>query len=122
MKAIVSRVSRSASSGFHAEENHHAARSPQLTQRFIGIAEYSVDAAFAPPVHPQRCQALGQLADVLLAQEEVVVVELNGVHSVLALQMGHDCGSTLSGLDLLTIEHRDHSTEVAPVRTSDARL
>src|SRR5437763_1568379 len=59
---------------------------------------------------------------MILAQEKVVVVELNGVDSVLALQVRQNCRRTLRGLDLFSIEHRNHSTEVALVGTADAGL
>ena len=70
--------------GLHAEEDHDAPGGAQLAQRVVRVAEHDVDARLAPPAQVQRRHAIGQLARVIFAQEEVVVVELHRVDAVVA--------------------------------------
>src|SRR5205814_1547508 len=53
---------------------------------------------------------------------EIVVVELNSVHAIFALQVRQNAGGSLGRLDLLAIEYRNHSAEVASERTPYAGL
>ena len=51
-----------------------------------GMREHRVDARLAPPADAQRPDALRELGRARLVDEEVVVVELDGVHAVVAHQ------------------------------------
>src|SRR6185369_12596156 len=63
--------------GLCSEEDHGATGPADSLQRGIGIADDGIDSPFTPPAEVQRGYAIAQLACMVLAQEEVHVVELN---------------------------------------------
>src|SRR5207302_7557667 len=71
----------------------------------------------------ERRQAVRQFARVIFAQEEVIVVELHGIHAVGAGQMTQDRFGARGWLHLLAAPREGHHTaKVATKRTPDARL
>ena len=94
----------------------------RAAQGVVGIAQHDIHARLAPPAEIQRGDAAGQLAGVVLAQEEIVVVELHGVDAVRGLQVVENGGGAGGRLHFLAVVHRDHAAEVAAEGAADARL
>src|SRR5579884_1315758 len=56
-------------------------------------------------------------------EKEIVIVEVHGIHPVLAREEADMLGGALWRLDLFApAEHRDHAAEIATVGTTDGRL
>ena len=76
---------------FGTEEDHPATGFAHQRQTFVCVLVDGVDATLAPPAHVVWPDQLGKLHRALLAHEEVVVVELDGIRAP-ALFDAHDVG------------------------------
>src|SRR6202034_2338343 len=82
-----------------------------------------VGAALAPPLHVQWRHAVHEFPRVVLAQEEVIVIELNSIHTIALRQMAEDSFRALRSLHLLPASGKIYdATEVAVEGTADAGL
>src|SRR5262249_38735815 len=108
---------------FGTEENHCATCLAYRLPGSIGVAHHDVSAAFAPPPHATSSDALHQFAGVLLAEKEIVVIELDRVHTIVLCQVTKSFLGPGRRLHLLPAAGKgDHSAEVATEGASDAGL
>src|SRR5581483_3848672 len=73
-----------------AEEDHGAAGAPECLECTVRIPIHDIDPSFAPPPKAKRLDAFRQFASVVLAQEEIHVVELHRISTVLLSQVAQD--------------------------------
>ncbi len=59
----------------------------QSAKGLIRVAENRVDATFAPPAQFERRQPLRQFAGMVVAQEEIIVVKLDGIDAKALLKV-----------------------------------
>src|SRR5579871_5663330 len=86
---------------FCAQKDHLAAGLPQGVHCGVGVAQENIDPAFTPPAQFQRCDAVRQISHIIFAEEEIVVVKLNGVDRVLPLHVSQNARGAFGGLGLL---------------------
>src|SRR5262249_45669820 len=67
--------------GFRPKEDHRAARSPNSFESSVRETKHQVDTGFAPPAQSQRRYAVRQFPCVVLAQKEIIVIELEGIRT-----------------------------------------
>src|SRR5688500_6317976 len=70
-------------SGFRAAKDHLEAGITQRLPGRVGKAGEGVDTRFAPPSQAQRAQGSRDLAGMRLVEEEIIVIEMDRIHSVL---------------------------------------
>ena len=105
------------------EEDHGGAGLAQALECVVGVGEDDVDPSLAPEAEPERREPSGQIARVLLPEEEVVVVELDRVDAVALFEMAQDRGGARRGLHPLEARvGGDDAAEVAAVGAADARV
>jgi hypothetical protein len=95
----------------------------QKPERFVGVTQNRIDTTLAPPLQIERNQTLGQLRRVAFIQEEVIVVELNRIDVIFALQVRQHSGCARRVFCTLPSLINGHDTaECATKRTTDTRL
>ena len=110
-------------SGFCAAEDHGKAGRLERAPGVVGKASERVDPRLAPPAQPQRMQSRRDLARMGLVQEEIIVVEMDRIHSMLAGQEAEMLGGAHWPLDLFApAENGDDAAEIAAERAADRRL
>ena len=81
--------------GFGPAEHHREARVLQPPPCLVGKAQQRIDTGLAPPAQAERRESVGDGARMCIVQEEIVVVEVQGIHAVFAREESRDarrCG------------------------------
>ena len=103
---------------------HHLQPGPRhRPPRRIRVVHERVDAAERPPSDPERRDALGELGDARLGDEEVHVVHLHRVDAVFGREVTHDALHSRRRLrEPAAVGHRDDRAETARERTAERRV
>src|SRR5208282_4430167 len=109
--------------GLRAAENHGKARALEPAPGLVREAQQRIDAGLAPPGKAQRRKAIGDLARMGIAEEEVVVVEMDGIHAMGAREKPEMLRRPRRMLHFLfAAEDGNHAAEIARIRTADRGL